>query len=270
MVPDDISFKEAMFWYVYKKMLLGNMTPSQNGIGYEFADGKWRYYCTQARNAANYPDIDGYESFMDQFVRLIPNINRHAEGFAGLNRRESLDRDKGKYLIDGMPISNRIPTKTAATNLTRRTTSVYWSSSTIATVNIAAGVTAAVKLANPPSDEISTVLGTSVITYGSDQFLLSGLASSMTLTYSYTVEFNDDGAGDLDVEVVLVNNDTAQETIVGSTTYTLTGNSTQIQGDETTLVGSVQSGTVFIRIPIQSGNPGLTGARVTAGTLRIE
>ena len=54
MVPDDISFKEAMFWYVYKKMLLGNMTPSQNGIGYEFADGKWRYYCTQARNAANY------------------------------------------------------------------------------------------------------------------------------------------------------------------------------------------------------------------------
>ncbi len=270
MVPDDISFKEAMFWYVYKKMLLGNMTPSQNGIGYEFADGKWRYYCTQARNAANYPDIDGYESFMDQFVRLIPNINRHAEGFAGLNRRESLDRDKGKYLIDGMPISNRIPTKTAATNLTRRTTSVYWSSSTIATVNIAAGVTAAVKLANPPSDEISNVLGTSVITYGSDQFLLSGLASSMTLTYSYTIEFNDDGAGDLDVEVVLVNNDTAQETIVGSTTYTLTGNSTQIQGDETTLVGSVQSGTVFIRIPVQSNNPGLTGARVTAGTLRIE
>ena len=53
LVPDDISFKEAMFWYVYKKMLLGNMTPSQNGIGYEFAEMQWKYYCTQARNAAN-------------------------------------------------------------------------------------------------------------------------------------------------------------------------------------------------------------------------
>ena len=269
MVPDDISFKEAMFWYVYKKMLLGNMTPSQNGIGYEFADGKWKYYCTQARNAANYPDIDGYESFMDQFVRLIPNINRHAEGFAGLNRRESLERDRGKYLIDGMPISNRIPTKTAATNLTRRTTSVYWASSTATTVTIAAGLNTPTKLANPPSDEISTVLGTSIITYSADQFLLSGLTSAMTLTYAYTLEFNDDGAGDLDVEVVLVNNNTAQETIVGTTTYALTGASTQIQGDETTLVGSVQSGTVFIRIPAQS-NPGLTGVRVSAGTLRIE
>ena len=93
LVPDDISFKEAMFWYVYKKMLLGNMTPSQNGIGYEFAEMQWKYYCTQARNAANFPDIDGYESFMDQWVRLIPNINRHSEGFAGLNRRESLDRN---------------------------------------------------------------------------------------------------------------------------------------------------------------------------------
>lgn len=51
LVPDDISFKEAMFWYVYKKMLLGNMTPSQNGIGYEFAEQQWKYYCTQARNS---------------------------------------------------------------------------------------------------------------------------------------------------------------------------------------------------------------------------
>lgn len=270
LVPDDISFKEAMFWYVYKKMLLGNMTPSQNGIGYEFAEMQWKYYCTQARNAANYPDIDGYESFMDQWVRLIPNINRHSGGFGALNQRESLGRDKSKYMIDSMPISNRVPTKTAATNLTRRTTSVYWTSSTTATINIAAGVTTAVKLDNPQSDEFSFVLGTSTITYGADQWLLSGLTSSMTLTYSYTIEFNDDGAGDLDVEVVLVNNDTAQETIVGTTTYSLTGTSTQIQGDETTLIGSVQSGTVFIRIPVQDSNPGLTGARVTAGTLKIE
>jgi len=27
LVPDDISYKEAMFWYIYKKMLLGGETP---------------------------------------------------------------------------------------------------------------------------------------------------------------------------------------------------------------------------------------------------
>jgi hypothetical protein len=269
LIPDDISFKEAMFWYVYKKMLLGNMTPSQNGIGYEFAEMQWKYYCTQARNAANYPDIDAYESFMDQWVRLIPNINRHAEGFGSLNRRESLDRNGGGTLIDSATISNSVPTKSAATNLTRRTTSVSWSSTTTDGVAVGAGITAAVQLLNPQSTDLSTIDGTSIITYANNQWLLTGLTSSMTLTYAYTLAFNDDGAGDLDIEVVMVNNSTGQETIVGTTTYALSGTDTQIQGDETTLVGSVQSATVFLRLPIQS-NPGLSAVKISAGTLKVE
>ena len=35
LVPDDISFKEAMFWYIYKKMLLGGtIDVNKNGIQY--------------------------------------------------------------------------------------------------------------------------------------------------------------------------------------------------------------------------------------------
>jgi len=92
MVPDDISFKEAMFWYIYKQMLLGGYTPAMNGIDYNFADTKWKYYCTQARNQANFPSIDKYESFMNQWVRLIPNLNRHANFFENLGTREELNR----------------------------------------------------------------------------------------------------------------------------------------------------------------------------------
>lgn len=92
LVPDDISFKEALFWYIYKKMLLMGETPANNGINYVFADQKWRFYCTQARNAAVFPDIDKMESFLNQWVRLIPNINRHDDGFADLGDRESLNR----------------------------------------------------------------------------------------------------------------------------------------------------------------------------------
>ena len=93
LVPDDISYKEAMFWYIYKQLLLAYPNFKKNGINYQFADEKWKYYCTQARNAANYPDIDRMESFMNQWVRLIPDMNRHDGMFEGLNTRENLNRD---------------------------------------------------------------------------------------------------------------------------------------------------------------------------------
>tara|TARA_R110000744_G_scaffold91706_1_gene177886 strand:- start:3691 stop:4575 length:885 start_codon:yes stop_codon:yes gene_type:complete len=92
LVPDDISFSEAMFWYIYKKILLSKPDFKNNGIKYAEAEQQWKYYCTQARNAANYPDIDRYESFMNQWVRLIPDINRHDSAFENLNTREDLYR----------------------------------------------------------------------------------------------------------------------------------------------------------------------------------
>ena len=93
LVPADISYQEAMFWYIYKKLLLSSPKFKDNGINYQFADQQWKYYCTQARNAANYPDIDKYESFMNQWVRMIPNMNRHDVGFEQLNTREDLNRN---------------------------------------------------------------------------------------------------------------------------------------------------------------------------------
>jgi len=93
LVPDDISFKEAMFWYVYKKILLSNPRFKNNGIDYGTAEQQWQKYCTQARNAANYPDIDRYESFMNQWVRLVPSINQHDTAFEHLNTREDLYRN---------------------------------------------------------------------------------------------------------------------------------------------------------------------------------
>ena len=92
LVPDEISFKEAMFWYVYKKLLLRNPNFKPNGIDYAMAEGQWKYYVGQARNAANYPDIDRMESFLNQWVRLIPNISNHDEWFNDLNTREELSR----------------------------------------------------------------------------------------------------------------------------------------------------------------------------------
>jgi hypothetical protein len=93
LVPDDISYREAMFWYIYKKLVLSG-TPGRNPkLGYEYAEQMWQVYCTQARNAANYPDIDKYESFMNQWVRLVPDINAHNSFFETLNDREQFTSD---------------------------------------------------------------------------------------------------------------------------------------------------------------------------------
>ena len=63
-----------------------------NGIDYVFAEQQWKYYCTQARNAAVFPDIDKWESFLNQWVRMIPNMNRHNTAFENLGTRERLTR----------------------------------------------------------------------------------------------------------------------------------------------------------------------------------
>ena len=93
LVPDDISFREAMFWYIYKKLLLQGIPGRNPKLGYEYAEAMWQNYCTQARNAANYPDIDKYESFMNQWVRLVPDINAHSTFFETMNDREQFTED---------------------------------------------------------------------------------------------------------------------------------------------------------------------------------
>tara|TARA_R110000744_G_scaffold221636_1_gene340629 strand:- start:388 stop:1353 length:966 start_codon:yes stop_codon:yes gene_type:complete len=93
LVPDDISFREAMFWYIYKKLLLQGITGRNTKLGYEYAENMWQNYCTQARNSANYPDIDKYESFMNQWVRLVPDVNAHSTFFESLNDREQFTSD---------------------------------------------------------------------------------------------------------------------------------------------------------------------------------
>ena len=67
--------------------------PNANGMTYDIAEQQWKYYCTQARNNANFPDIAGYESFLNEWVRLVPNINRFDDNFRDINKREDLVRD---------------------------------------------------------------------------------------------------------------------------------------------------------------------------------
>lgn len=271
MVPDDISFKEAMFWYVYKKMLLGNMNPSVNGIGYEYADMQWKYYCTQARNNANYPDIDQYESFLDQWVRLIPNINRHSEGFGNLNLRESLSRDRHKYLVDSMPLGGKVPTKAVESGLTKKGSLINWGINSADSQLITAGNNIAIQLNNPLTGDYSQVDGSVAITYAPNFWLVTGMSSQNTIQYSYTITPSQiTTAGNLIVEVVAYNLNTSQDIILESTTFNLTTEQTEpLSGVAENIVGSMSNARVFVRVTSPTEGGAAATLLFSSGDLRI-
>jgi hypothetical protein len=80
LVPDNQYYKEALFWYCFKHILmLGYKSPS--GIDYPFAEARWQFYCTGARNKANYPSISEYEQFKNSWTGLLSNMNSYKERF---------------------------------------------------------------------------------------------------------------------------------------------------------------------------------------------
>ena len=81
MVPDNQYFREALFWYCYYKLLGRGFTPKSREITLEFALHQWKFYCTAARNKANYPDIGQYQRFADIWVGLIPPQRLFERGF---------------------------------------------------------------------------------------------------------------------------------------------------------------------------------------------
>lgn len=73
LVPDSVYYKEAIMWYVLKKMILrGYKHPEFN---YDKANFYWKKACAAAANDAAYPTPDKMENFVKRWVRMLPNIN---------------------------------------------------------------------------------------------------------------------------------------------------------------------------------------------------
>ena len=81
MVPDNQYFKEALFWYCYRQMILRGYNSKVAQITYDYADQKWKFYCTAARNKANYPSVDEYDRFKQVWVGLVTPQHLHEAGY---------------------------------------------------------------------------------------------------------------------------------------------------------------------------------------------
>lgn len=91
LVPDDVTYDEALMYYIIKKLyfpkfLSGEMAPNM----YDKLENDWNYKCMQARGSANMPTLDQMESLFRQWVRLIPDVTRHNDFFRNLNQRENI------------------------------------------------------------------------------------------------------------------------------------------------------------------------------------
>lgn len=90
LVPKDEMFIEACFWYILMMLALPDWYAGR-GSRYEDCRAKWNFYCVGAAAKANSPDLMRLENIKDQWVRLLPNINRFSTFFANLNKQENLN-----------------------------------------------------------------------------------------------------------------------------------------------------------------------------------
>jgi len=90
MIPDNIKFIKACQAYVGDKLMMqqgikGNMVNPRIEMKIE-QDMHW--YIAAADSSARIPTMDDMESWKNNFVKLIPNINSHAGAFRSDGRME--------------------------------------------------------------------------------------------------------------------------------------------------------------------------------------
>jgi hypothetical protein len=89
LVPDEVSFLEALYWYVVKKLLYPMWRDGRvRDAVYNDAKSSWNYYCKQAYGNAMMPNQDQLESFKNSWLRLIPEINEHKSFFSNLGQEQ--------------------------------------------------------------------------------------------------------------------------------------------------------------------------------------
>lgn len=82
LIPDNVKYVQAVKYYIAEKIaqrlfIQGNMA---SGV-FQYIQQQRDWYVGAATTAGLMPTIDEMESWKNQMVRLIPNINAHSTGF---------------------------------------------------------------------------------------------------------------------------------------------------------------------------------------------
>lgn len=96
LVPDDVSFRDALFWKVAYHLSMRNpkclSNPRMQDM--EYCRQKWNYYCVQARAAANMPDLAMTERLANNWLRLFNTVDDSSDYYRTVGKRQILNFDK--------------------------------------------------------------------------------------------------------------------------------------------------------------------------------
>lgn len=92
LVPDNVSFTEALFWKVaYQLAIRGYAFKNPQMRDINFCKQKWNFYCLQARAEANMPDPELANRMANNFIKLIPSRNEWNNMFSTLGDKENIN-----------------------------------------------------------------------------------------------------------------------------------------------------------------------------------
>ena len=93
LVPDNPSFRDALFWKIAMQLCLRDPKIFKNPQlqDFEYCSRKWAFYCKQARSEANMPNLEMLERMKNNFYSLIPNINIEQNDYRTLGKPQTLD-----------------------------------------------------------------------------------------------------------------------------------------------------------------------------------
>lgn len=89
LIPDDVGFIEAIYWYITMKLLYPEWREGRvrDAVYYD-ARRSWNYYSKQAYGNALMPNKDQLESIKNTWLRLVPEITEWSSSFSTLGERQ--------------------------------------------------------------------------------------------------------------------------------------------------------------------------------------
>ena len=98
LVPDDVSFRDALFWKIayHVSMRKPELMANQRMQDMEYCRQMWNKYCVQARAEANMPDLDMLIRLKNNWLRLHNTMNDEVNDFKDLGHQQRINLDGRK------------------------------------------------------------------------------------------------------------------------------------------------------------------------------
>lgn len=91
LIPDLISYQEAIYWYITMKLKYPDyMNGRMNREIYYDIKRSWNFYCKQAYAEALMPSGDAMKTIQNVWLRLIPEIDSHDTYYYYSNKQEEI------------------------------------------------------------------------------------------------------------------------------------------------------------------------------------